>query len=50
MYVAYEFVRGRTLREALSAGGIDDSAAIEAGSQILDALGHAHGKESRTGT
>ena len=44
VYVAYEFVRGRTLREALSAGGIDDATAIEAGSQILDALGHAHGK------
>jgi Protein kinase domain len=44
VYVAYEYVRGRTLRDALRSGGIDDGVAIEAAAQILDALGHAHGK------
>jgi hypothetical protein len=44
VYVAYEFVRGRTLRDALRSGGIDDATAVEAAAQILDALAHAHGK------
>jgi eukaryotic-like serine/threonine-protein kinase len=44
VYVAYEFVPGRTLREALRGGTLDDTSAVEAGAQVLDALGHAHGK------
>jgi Protein kinase domain len=44
VYVAYEFVRGRTLRDALRSGGLDDATAIEAAAQVLDALGHAHGR------
>jgi hypothetical protein len=44
VYVAYEYVRGKTLRETLRSGQLDDRTAIEAGAQILDALAHAHGK------
>jgi hypothetical protein len=44
VYVAYEFVPGRTLREALRGGTLNDTSAVEAGAQVLDALGHAHGK------
>ncbi len=45
VYVAYEYVRGKTLRDALRSGEVDDGTAIEAGAQILDALAHAHGKK-----
>jgi hypothetical protein len=44
VYVAYEYVAGRTLREALRHGELDDSAAVEAAAQVLEALAHAHGK------
>ncbi|MBA2536875.1 MAG: serine/threonine protein kinase, partial [Actinobacteria bacterium] len=44
VYVAYEHVHGRTLREALRSGELGDAAAIEAAAQVLDALAHAHGK------
>jgi eukaryotic-like serine/threonine-protein kinase len=44
VYVAYEYVRGRTLREAQRSGQLDDATAIQVGAQILDALGHAHAK------
>ena len=44
VYVAYEYVPGRTLREALQGGALDDAAAVEATAQVLDALAHAHGK------
>ena len=44
MYVAYEYVRGRTLREALRAGELDDRAAVEATAQVLEGLAHAHGR------
>jgi hypothetical protein len=44
VYVAYEYVAGRTLRAALRAGELDDAASVETASQILEALGHAHGK------
>jgi Protein kinase domain len=44
VYVAYEYVPGRTLRQALRNGELEDSAAVEAAAQVLDALGHAHGK------
>ena len=44
VYVAYEYVRGRTLRDALRAGEVDDAAAVETAAQMLEALAHAHGK------
>src|SRR3954451_17892405 len=44
VYIAYEYIPGRTLREAMRAGELDDRAAIEVSAQIGDALGHAHGK------
>ena len=44
VYVAYEHVSGKTLREALRRGELDDRAAVEASAQVLEALAHAHGK------
>lgn len=44
VYVAYEYVRGQNLREALRAGKVDDATAIEVAAQVLDALAHAHAK------
>ena len=42
VYIAYEYVPGRTLREALRDDGLDDRDAVEAAAQILDGLAHAH--------
>jgi eukaryotic-like serine/threonine-protein kinase len=42
VYIAYEYVPGRTLREALRGGELDDRAALEVCGQIADALAHAH--------
>ena len=42
VYIAYEYVQGQTMREALRAGRLGDRDAIEAAAQILDALAHAH--------
>jgi serine/threonine-protein kinase len=42
VYIAYEYVPGRTFREAMRSGDLDDASAIEAAIQILDALAHAH--------
>jgi hypothetical protein len=44
VYVAYEHVPGKTLRQALRYGEIDDAGAIEAAAQLLEALAHAHSK------
>jgi hypothetical protein len=44
VYVAYEYIEGRTLRQALRQGELGDAAAVEAAAQVLDALAHAHGK------
>ena len=44
VYVAYEYVRGRTLREAIGSGEMSDRDAVEAAAQILEGLAHAHGK------
>jgi hypothetical protein len=44
VYIAYEYVPGRTFREALRAGELDDPAAIEASAQVLEALAHAHAR------
>ncbi len=42
VYIAYEYVPGRTFREAMRSGELDDASAVEAAIQILDALAHAH--------
>src|SRR5690348_7344349 len=42
VYIAYEFVPGRTYRETMRAGELNDAAAIEACAQICEALAHAH--------
>jgi Protein kinase domain len=42
VYIAYEFVPGRTFREALRAGELADDAAVEACAQVCDGLAHAH--------
>ena len=42
VYIAYEYVAGRTLRQALERGELDDAGAIEAAAQILEGLAHAH--------
>jgi hypothetical protein len=42
VYIAYEYVPGRTLREEMRAGAVDDAVAIEAAAQILEGLAHAH--------
>ena len=44
VYIAYEYIPGRTLREALRAGQVDDRATLEVAAQIADALAHAHGR------
>ena len=44
VYIAYEYVPGRTFREALRGGELDDSSAIEACAQVLEALAHAHAR------
>ncbi|HEV7641815.1 MAG TPA: serine/threonine-protein kinase [Gaiellaceae bacterium] len=44
VYIAYEYIPGRTLRQAMRAGEIDDRAALQVAAQISDALAHAHGK------
>ena len=42
VYIAYEYVPGRTLREVIRAGDLADQDAVEVGAQVLDALAHAH--------
>jgi hypothetical protein len=44
VYIAYEYVPGRTMREAIRAGELPDRAAIEVAIQVLEALAHAHGR------
>ncbi|HEU5277409.1 MAG TPA: serine/threonine-protein kinase [Gaiellaceae bacterium] len=44
VYIAYEYVPGRTFREALRGGELDDASAIEASAQVLEALAHAHAR------
>src|SRR5213080_5468003 len=40
VYIAYEYVPGQTMRQALRAGALNDAEAVEAGAQILEALAH----------
>jgi serine/threonine-protein kinase len=42
VYIAYEYVRGRTLREVIRLGEVDDATAVEIAAQVLDGLAHAH--------
>jgi hypothetical protein len=42
VYIAYEFVPGRTFREVLRAGELHDRAAVEACAQVCEGLAHAH--------
>jgi Protein kinase domain len=42
VYIAYDYVPGRTLREALHEGRLDEWETIEAAAQILEGLAHAH--------
>jgi eukaryotic-like serine/threonine-protein kinase len=42
VYIAYEYVPGRTVREALRSGSISDEEAVEIAAQVLEALAHAH--------
>jgi eukaryotic-like serine/threonine-protein kinase len=42
VYIAYEYVRGRTLREELRARRLSDAEAVEIAAQVLDGLAHAH--------
>jgi hypothetical protein len=44
VYIVYEYVAGKTLREAIRAGEIRDPTAIEAAAQILEGLAHAHAR------
>jgi hypothetical protein len=44
VYVAYEYVPGKTLRQALRDGELDDERAVEAAAQLLEALAHAHAR------
>lgn len=44
VYIAYEYVPGRTLREAMRSGALDDRGALEVAAQVCEALAHAHGR------
>jgi hypothetical protein len=44
VYIAYEYVPGQTMRQALRAGELNDAEAVEAAAQVLEALAHAHGR------
>ncbi|MEI8104521.1 MAG: serine/threonine-protein kinase [Actinomycetes bacterium] len=42
IFIAYEYIPGRTLRQALAAGELGDRDAVEVAAQLLEALAHAH--------
>jgi hypothetical protein len=44
VYIAYEYVPGCTLREALRDGRLDEWETVEAAAQILEGLAHAHAR------
>jgi Protein kinase domain len=44
VYIAYEYVPGQTMRQALRAGELNDAAAVETAAQVLDGLAHAHAR------
>jgi hypothetical protein len=44
VYIAYEYVPGHNLRQAMRTGALDDATAIEAAAQVLEVLAYAHGR------
>ena len=42
VYIAYEYIPGRTVREALRTGALSEADTVEVAAQVLDALAHAH--------
>jgi hypothetical protein len=42
VYIAYEYVPGQTMRQAMRAGELDDADSVETAAQILEGLAHAH--------
>jgi len=44
VYIAYEYVPGKTMREALRAGELTDACAVEVAAQVLEGLAHAHAR------
>jgi hypothetical protein len=44
VYIAYEYVRGATMRELLRGGKLSDADSVEVCAQVLDALAHAHAR------
>jgi hypothetical protein len=42
VYIAYEYVPGRTMRDAIRGGALSDEEAVTVAAQVLDALAHAH--------
>jgi hypothetical protein len=44
VYIAYEYIPGRTLREAMRTRALGHREAVEIAAQICDALAHAHAK------
>jgi Protein kinase domain len=44
VYIAYEYTPGRTFREVLRAGELNDTVAVEASAQVLEGLAHAHAR------
>ena len=44
VYIAYEYVPGRTMRQALAAGELGERDSLEVAAQVLDALTHAHSR------
>ena len=44
VYISYEYIPGKTLRQALAAGELDDRGAVEVAAQVLEARARAHGR------
>src|SRR5581483_2482500 len=44
VFIASEYVAGKTLRQAFADGDLDDAGTVEAAAQILEGLAHAHGR------
>jgi len=44
LYIAYEYVPGSTLRQAMRAGELTDKGAVEAAAQVLEGLAFAHAR------
>jgi hypothetical protein len=42
VYIVYEYVPGRTMRDRIRSGELGDAASVETAAQILEGLAHAH--------